>query len=143
MANSDFSSTVGSIFRGMDSFLASKTVVGEPIHVGNDMTIIPLVDVNIGMGAGAYGANGRGSNSAGGGMGGKLSPTAVLVVQGDDVRIVPVSGGGESSPLNKVIDMIPTVKEKVTDFLNKKKGPTEEEVQLVDDTIEQLSDEEF
>ena len=142
MANGDFSSTVGSIFKGMDAFLASKTVVGEPIRVGDNMTIIPLVDVNIGMGAGAYGANGRGSNSAGGGMGGKLSPTAVLVVQDGDVRIVPVASG-EASALSKVMDMIPTVKEKVTDYLNKKKGPTEEENQLVEDTMDALSDEEF
>ncbi len=142
MANGDFSSTVGSIFKGMDAFLASKTVVGEPIRVGDNMTIIPLVDVNIGMGAGAYGANGRGSNSAGGGMGGKLSPTAVLVVQDGDVRIVPVASG-EASALSKVMDMIPTVKEKVTDYLNKKKGPTEEENKLVEDTMDALSDEEF
>ncbi len=142
MANGDFSSTVGSIFKGMDAFLASKTVVGEPIRVGDNMTIIPLVDVNIGMGAGAYGANGRGSNSAGGGMGGKLSPTAVLVVQDGDVRIVPVASG-EASALSKVMDMIPTVREKVTDYLNKKKGPTEEENQLVEDTMDALSDEEF
>jgi len=142
MANGDFSSTVGSIFKGMDAFLASKTVVGEPIRVGDNMTIIPLVDVNIGMGAGAYGANGRGSNSAGGGMGGKLSPTAVLVVQDGDVRIVPVASG-ETSALSKVMDMIPTVREKVTDYLNKKKGPTEEENKLVEDTMDALSDEEF
>ena len=65
MAN-DFNQTVGSLFQGMDSLLTTKTVVGEPTKVG-DTIILPLVDVNFGVAAGAFGKNG-GSNSAGGGM---------------------------------------------------------------------------
>ena len=55
MANgNDFNATVGSLFRGMDTFLTSKSVVGEPIQIG-DTTIIPLCDVNFSVGAGAFG----------------------------------------------------------------------------------------
>lgn len=53
MAN-DFNQTVGSLFQGMDSLLTTKTVVGEPTKVG-DTIILPLVDVNFGVAAGAFG----------------------------------------------------------------------------------------
>ena len=86
MAN-DFNQTVGSLFQGMDSLLTTKTVVGEPTKVG-DTIILPLVDVNFGVAAGAFGKNG-GSNSAGGGMGGKMSPTAVLVIQNGHRVYIP------------------------------------------------------
>ena len=52
MAN-DFNQTVGSLFQGMDSLLTTKTVVGEPTKVG-DTIILPLVDVNFGVAAGAF-----------------------------------------------------------------------------------------
>ena len=52
MANeNNFKETVNSLFKGMDSFIAAKTVVGEPIHIG-DTIILPLVDVAFGVGAG-------------------------------------------------------------------------------------------
>ena len=73
----DFNETVASLFKGMDSFLSAKTVVGEAVHV-NDTIILPLVDVSFGVGAGAFAGDKK--NNAGGGMGGKMSPSAVLVL---------------------------------------------------------------
>ncbi|MDE5749030.1 MAG: sporulation protein, partial [Acetatifactor sp.] len=43
---------VESLLQGMDSVLAAKTVVGQPVQVG-DVTIVPLVDVSFGFAAGA------------------------------------------------------------------------------------------
>ena len=51
MAN-DFNETLGSLFKGMDTMLTTKTVVGEPTKLG-DTIILPLVDVNFGVAAGA------------------------------------------------------------------------------------------
>ena len=52
MANeNNFKETVNSLFKGMDSFISAKTVVGDAIHVG-DTIILPLVDVSFGVGAG-------------------------------------------------------------------------------------------
>ena len=48
--NEIFNETVGSLFKGMDSFLSTKTVVGEAIHIG-DTIILPLVDVTFGVAA--------------------------------------------------------------------------------------------
>ena len=77
MAN-DFNQTVGSLFQGMDSLLTTKTVVGEPTKVG-DTIILPLVDVSFGVAAGAFSQQKK--NNGAGGMGRKITPSAVLVIQ--------------------------------------------------------------
>ena len=74
----NFKDTVNSLFKGMDAFISAKTVVGEAIHVG-DTIILPLVDVSFGVGAGAFESDKK--NNGGGGMTGKLTPSAVLVIQ--------------------------------------------------------------
>lgn len=69
MAENSFQNTVEALFKGMDSFITTKTVVGDAITVG-DTIILPLVDVSFGVGAGAF-AEGNKNNGAGG-MGGKI-----------------------------------------------------------------------
>ena len=46
----NFDATVASLFKGMDSFVSAKTVVGDAVTV-NDTIILPLVDVSFGVGA--------------------------------------------------------------------------------------------
>ena len=75
MADNSFNNTVESLFKGMDSFITTKTVVGDAITVG-DTIILPLVDVSFGVGAGAF-AEGNKNNGAGG-MGGKDAITKIL-----------------------------------------------------------------
>ena len=43
-----FDTTVASLFKGMDSFISAKTVVGEAVHV-KDTIILPLCDVSFGV----------------------------------------------------------------------------------------------
>ena len=64
MAENSFQNTVEALFKGMDSFITTKTVVGDAITVG-DTIILPLVDVSFGVGAGAF-AEGNKNNGAGG-----------------------------------------------------------------------------
>ncbi len=99
--NSTFRSTVESLFKGMDSFISSKTVVGDAINIG-DTIILPLVDVSFGVGAGAFAKDG--SNNAGGGMGGRIQPSAVLVIQNGMTRLVNVKN---QDGITKILDMVP------------------------------------
>ena len=104
--NNNFQSTVESLFKGMDSFITTKTVVGDAITVG-DTIILPLVDVTFGVGAGAFA--GEKKNNGGGGMGGKISPSAVLVISNGVTKLVNIKN---QDGLTKILDMVP-------DFLNK------------------------
>lgn len=111
---SEFNETLGSLFKGMDTMLTTKTVVGEPTKVG-DTIILPLVDVNFGVAAGAFAKSGS-SNSAGGGMGGKMSPSAVLVIQNGHARMVSVKG---EDTVSKILDMVPGIVDKIGGIINK------------------------
>ena len=97
----NFKDTVNSLFKGMDAFISAKTVVGEAIHVG-DTIILPLVDVSFGVGAGAFESDKK--NNGGGGMTGKLTPSAVLVIQNGTTKLVNVKN---QDGLTKVLDMVP------------------------------------
>lgn len=50
----DFSSTVQSLFKGMDGFLTTKTVVGDAVKFDDGTIILPLVDVSFGVAAGHF-----------------------------------------------------------------------------------------
>ncbi len=127
MADNKFDTTVSSLFKGMDGFLSAKTVVGEPVTV-NDTIILPLVDVSFGVAAGA--GNNDNKNKAAGGMGGKMSPSAVLVIHDGITRLVNVKN---QDSVSKIIDMIPDIIDKIKSFKDGKKDPDIEKA--VDDAI--------
>ena len=108
MAENNFQSTVESLFKGMDSFITTKTVVGDAITVG-DTIILPLVDVSFAVGAGAFSDNSK--NNGGGGMGGKITPSAVLVINKSGTKLVNVRN---QDAITKILDMIPDLAEKFT-----------------------------
>ena len=109
MAENNFKNTVESLFKGMDSVVSSKTVVGEAIHIG-DTIILPLVDVSFAVGAGAF--EGDKKNKGAGGLGGKMSPSAVLVIQGGKTRLVNIRN---QDTITKILDMVPDFVNKFTD----------------------------
>ena len=126
MSDNHFQGTVESLFKGMDGFMSTKTVVGEPLRI-NDSILLPLVDVSFGMAAGAWDKERK--DSAAGGIGGKLSPSAVLVIKDGTVRIVPVNPG---DPVSKIIDMAP-------DLINRLIGKTSTDPD-VEKTIEKMKE---
>ena len=87
MGDNSFHTTVESLFKGMDSFITTKTVVGDAIHIG-DTIILPLVDVSFGVAAGVF--SGDKKQNGGGGMGGKLMPSAVLVILSISLQANPI-----------------------------------------------------
>lgn len=99
----NFETTVTSLFKGMDQFISSKTVVGDAITVG-DTILLPLVDVSFGMGAGASSTDTK--NNGAGGLGGKISPSAVLVIKDGNIRLVNVKN---QDAVTKVLDMVPDI----------------------------------
>lgn len=111
MAENSFNSTVESLFKGMDSFLTTKTVVGDAIKFDDGTIILPLVDVSFGVAAGAFAEDNNKKNNGGGGLGGKISPSSVLVIQNGSARLVNVKN---QDVVTKVLDMVPEFVNKFT-----------------------------
>ena len=108
MADNSFHTTVESLFKGMDSFITTKTVVGDAIHIG-DTIILPLVDVSFGVAAGAFSQEKK--NNGAGGMGGKIMPSAVLVIQNGTTKLVNIKN---QDGITKILDMVPDFVHKFT-----------------------------
>ena len=106
--NNNLSEVVSSLLSGVDNFLSTKTVVGQATQIG-DTIILPLVDVTFGVGAGA--AAGEQKNSGFGGITGKMSPSAVLVIKNGQTKLVNVRN---QDAVTKIIDMIPDLVDKFT-----------------------------
>lgn len=112
--NNDFNHTVESLLKGLDGFLSSKTVVGEPIKVGEDI-LLPLADVSFGIGAGAF--SGDKNDNGAGGMGAKMTPSAVLRIGKDgSTQLINLKS---QDAVSKILDMAPGI---VNRFTNRGKG---------------------
>lgn len=105
MADNQFQGVVESLLKGMDSVLSTKTVVGEATTIG-DTIILPLVDVTFGVGAGAGSNSQKNSTSGAGGLGGKMTPSAVLVIKNGTTKLVNIKN---QDTVTKILDMIPDI----------------------------------
>lgn len=124
-----FKETVESLFRGMDEVVSSKTVVGDAIHI-NGTIILPLVDVSFGMGAGAFNADKK--ERSGGGIGGKITPSAVIVIQEGKTKLVNIKN---QDTVTKLLDMVPDV---IDRFTSGDEKMTEEDVaDILDSDIDE------
>ena len=109
MSENNFTNTVESLFKGMDAFITTKTVVGDAVRFDDGTIVLPLVDVSFGVAAGAFANDTEKKNNGGGGMGGKIQPSAVLVI----VNVKNQDG------ITKILDMVPDFVDKFAGKKNK------------------------
>ena len=95
--------------------------MGEAIHIGETI-ILPLVDVSFAVGAGAFEQDKK--NKGAGGLGGKMTPSAVLVIQDGKTKLVNIRN---QDTITKILDMVPDVVERFSNQ-NKEKKMTEDDV---------------
>ena len=115
--------TTEELVEAMEHFITTKSVVGEPIKIG-DTILLPLADVSFGMGIGMFS---KGENGTGG-VGGKITPNAILVLKKGSSKIISVK---DADGVSKIIDMVPDIVNKFPDFKGKKKDKKTDDV--VDD----------
>jgi len=101
-----FQASVRELLSGLDGFVSTRSVVGEPIRMG-EATLIPLMDIQIGVGAGSYGGKSAGSA---GGLGATIKPSSMLLLQDGKVKLIRITN---EETVMKVIDAIPEVIDRV------------------------------
>lgn len=111
-----------------------NTIIGDPIHVADNIVIIPISKVSFGFAAGGSEFRGetidecnrKNKNESiqcrlpfGGGAGSGISvnPVAFLVVQQNIIKLLPVE---HSTALDKILDYVPDLIEKTNCMMNKK-----------------------
>jgi len=90
----------------------SQTSLGDPITIGSK-TVIPLVKVTVGFGAGGgQRAKDNSENFGGGGGGGaQIEPAAFIIIDGDKVSLLSSKAG----KLESLIDAVPALLGKLID----------------------------
>ena len=127
-----------------------NTIIGEPIQASNNIVVIPISKVSFGFAAGGSEFKGETVNQykkqekdehiqyrlpfgGGSGAGVSLSPVAFLVVQGEMVKLLPVN---HSTSLDKLLDYIPDLFEKVNCMINKSMNNKKEQTDKIISTIQ-------
>lgn len=100
----------------------SNSIIGEPITTPDGVTLIPVSRLSFGFGCGGgdYGKQGPkfgGASTAGV----KVEPVAFLVVKEGVTRVLPVALPAVTT-VDRVIEMVPEVMDRVENFIDKKKA---------------------
>ena len=105
----------------LEKMITTRTIVGEPITAAGK-TVIPISKVSFGFGSGGgEGKRGEeGGFGGGGGGGAKIEPVAFLVISEEDVKLVGMKGKGLD--IEKIIESVPELLEKVKSLKGKKKA---------------------
>ncbi len=99
----------------------SNTVVGEPIVTADGVTLIPVSRLSFGFGSGGgdYGKQ-QDKLGAGAAAGVRVEPMAFLVVKDGVTRMLPV-GTPAITTVDRIVEMVPQVMDRVEGFIDKKR----------------------
>ena len=102
----------------------ANMIIGEPITTVDGITLIPISKLTFGFvgGGSDYSKKQEPREAFGGGIGSGVNviPVAFIVVKGDSIRMLNVSPPA-SNTLDRVIEAVPELFDKVTDFISKNK----------------------
>ena len=106
----------------------TNTIVGQPIHTPDGVTLIPISRISFGVGSGGgdYGKAPKENFGGGGGAGVKIDPVAFLIIKDGITRVLPVAVPPVTT-VDRIIDMAPDLMDKAEKFLEKKKAEKEQE----------------
>ncbi len=115
---------------GLKKMIDVDSVVGNPINISEDTTVIPVSKVSMGFvsGGSSFGKPSVSDNFGGGAGGGiKISPVAFLVVNDGNVRLVNVSDSPNDT--DKIFTKIPELIDQISSLISKKKSEKSEQAQ--------------
>ena len=132
MENHPIDGLMNTAMNSIKEMIDVNTIIGDPIETTNNVVIIPVSKVNFGFAAGGSEFKGKtqkektkeeNSNNermpfgGGAGAGVSISPIAFLVVQSTGVKLLPIN---HSSNIDKLLDLVPDLIDKVNSMLEKK-----------------------
>ncbi len=124
-------SSIGKIHELSDA----DTIIGDPIKIDGDITIIPVSKISYGFAAGGSdlpSKNDKELFGGGSGAGMSIQPLAFIVIANGEVKLLELGSG--SSPANAIVSAVPELFTKIQTMFSKKKGGEE----TVSDTVSEM-----
>lgn len=112
----------------MREIVDSNTVIGTPITTREGTTILPVSKISFGFVSGGTDfANEKQKDLFGGAAssGASITPVGFLVIKGDSVKLIQLAENGRA--VDRVLNMVPEVLDKVEGFISKDKKSDKEE----------------
>lgn len=107
------------------------SVMGTPITTPEGITIIPVCKISYGVGGGGSDFPTKTTTrpeypfGGGTGVGAKVTPIAFLVINGQNVRMLPVSNPANSTA-ERVVEMVPDLLDRIADFVDSRKEKSQQ-----------------
>ena len=101
----------------------TNTIVGQPITTPDGVTLIPISKVSFGFGSGGgdYGKAPKENFGGGSAAGVKIDPVAFLGIKDGVTRVMPVAVPPVST-MDRVVEMVPDIMDKVEKYFDKKEA---------------------
>ena len=100
----------------------ANTIVGEPIKTADDITLIPVSKLSFGFAGGGtdFSKKQEPHDAFGGGIGAGVNvvPVAFIVIKDENVKLLHIAPPAATT-LDRLIETVPEVFDKVTDLINK------------------------
>ena len=107
----------------------ANTIIGEPVTTGDGVTLIPVSKVSFGLvgGGSDFAKKQEPKDAFGGGIGAgvKVEPVAFIIARSDSVRLLHISPPATNT-VDRIIETVPELIDKVTDFMNREKETVEQ-----------------
>lgn len=124
MENNPIGELMNNTMESVRNILKVDTVVGDPIYTPDGITLVPISKVSVGFGGGGVEFNGKkaGDRPYGGGNATavKIDPIGFLVIKDGTVRMINVTPPA-STTVDRLIDLVPQVMDRVDNFIEKQK----------------------
>lgn len=99
----------------------TNSIIGEPITTPDGVTVIPISRVSFGFGTGGSDYGKTVDKFGGAGAAGvKIDPVSFLIIKDGVTRVVPVAVPS-MGPVDRILDMVPEVMDRVDGYIAKKK----------------------
>ncbi|MCH3965979.1 MAG: sporulation protein [Clostridium sp.] len=122
----DIKENAEALFSKLENFFKTETVVGKPIKIDDEITLVPFITVTFGCGTGTGEGTdpGKKQSGEGGGLGAgaRITPDAVLVIKGEMVQMIPIRNKGN---LDKLVELVPGIIEKLDKGIKEHKAKKE------------------
>ena len=129
--NNNISEMLTSSMEKIQKMVDVNTIIGQPVNLGDGVTIVPITKIHIGMGGGGTDFATKSALSAkkdpfGGGLGAGVSidPVAFLIIKGDSIRMLPVAEPA-STTVDRIVEQAPDLIDKLADFMDSRKPKDE------------------
>ncbi|MBE6894145.1 MAG: sporulation protein YtfJ [Ruminococcaceae bacterium] len=141
MAEKPVQELMASALEKMRDLVDSNTVIGSPIYTQDGTTILPVSKITFGFVSGGTDFASKTQKDLFGGAassGASITPVGFLVIKEGSVKLMQLAEGGAT--LDRLINMMPEVIDRVEGFIAKKTGKKDTTVKTSTEAADVVAD---